>query len=540
MKINKKKIISGLILTSFLIQPLKASAYTKTETVFANLDYNGNLNKTVVNNHLSKLNKETIEDYTYLSQITNLNGEEKYQKDKEKLIWNASKEDIFYQGTTKKDLPITVDIEYFLNGKKTHPKKMLNKKGAIKIKIKLKNNSYDNSTNLHTPFVITSGIILDSTKDKNIEITNGEIEETGTRSIALALAAPGLYEDLKIEELKKLDEIELNYKTEKFTLNNIYLVATPKLLEKIDLKNLNKVNTLEKSLKTIEDNMNKLDEGAKSLTQGTMQLENGSNEITSNLNTLHQAIKRLDIGSNNLNDGLKKTITALETVKKSLENKDINASLTKVQTLINTNNSTISLLQNTNTSLKVNYDNYQLQNFQTDQDLINHFTNIGTDQNTINNLLTCKKTYEANLNIINLLTINNETLSKMTTSLQEISHTVESLLLELNKALYQLENGSSELSNGLKQIDIGLEKLYNGSLSLKDGTKNLRIGSNTLSNGLTTLNKEGINQLTKNSEKLTNYTNKTKELINLSKNYKGYSTTNSNKTSFIFKVKSIK
>lgn len=540
MKINKKKIISGLILTSFLIQPLKASAYTKTETVFANLDYNGNLNKTVVNNHLSKLNKETIEDYTYLSQITNLNGEEKYQKDKEKLIWNASKEDIFYQGTTKKDLPITVDIEYFLNGKKTHPKKMLNKKGAVKIKIKFKNNSYDNSTNLHTPFVITSGIILDSTKDKNIEITNGEIEETGTRSIALALAAPGLYEDLKIEELKNLDEIELNYKTEKFTLNNIYLVATPKLLEKIDLKNLNKVNTLEKSLKTIEENMNKLDEGAKSLTQGTMQLENGSNEITSNLNTLHQAIKRLDIGSNNLNDGLKKTITTLETVKKNLENKDINASLTKVQTLINTNNSTISLLQNTNISLKVNYDNYQLQNFQTDQDLINHFINIGTDQNTINNLLTCKKTYEANLNIINLLTINNETLSKMTTSLQEISHTVESLLLEINKALSQLENGSNELSNGLKQIDIGLEKLYNGSLSLKDGTKNLRIGTNTLSNGLTTLNKEGINQLTKNSKKLTNYTNKTKELINLSKNYKGYSTTNSNKTSFIFKVKSIK
>ena len=355
-----------------------------------------------------------------------------------------------------------------------------------------------------------------------------------------ALAAHGLYDELKIEELTCLDDITITYNTEKFTLNNIYFVATPKLLEKVDITNLNKVNNLDSSIKTIQENMDKIDEGAKSLNDGASKIDNGSREISTNLNTVLQAIKKLEVGSNTLNGGLKQTITSLENVKAMLENKDIAGSLANIETLITTNTNTIALLENTNSTLKVNYDTYQLSNFEADEELITYFTSIGLDQNTVGNLLTCKKTYEGNQNIIKLLTINTETLKAMTSSLQEIYQSVNTLIFELNKGLVKLESGSSEISNGLKQVSSGVEKLYGGSITLTEGTKDLKSGADTLSTGISTLNKEGINKLTESSNKLASYSNKVKELVKLSKDYKGYTSSNSNKTTFIYKVKSAK
>lgn len=534
------KLVSSIMLASLALQPISAYAYTKNETVFSNIDYNGTVIETTVNNHLSKLDNASIEDESLLEKIKNLNGSEEYKQEESKLIWNSNGKDIFYQGKSSEELPVTASIDYYLDGEKTTPKKMLNKKGQVTIKMSLKNNSYIPSKKLHTPFVVTAGIMLDQTKDTNIEITNGEVTETGTRSMALALAAPGLYEDLKIKELKSLDEIIINYDTEKFTLNNIYFVATPKVLSRVDITNLNKVNNLDSSIKTIQENMNKLDDGAKILNDGASKIDSGSREINASLNTALQAIKKLEAGSNSLNDGLKQTITSLENVKSMLEDKDIATSLENVKTLITTNENTIALLENTNEGLKINYETYNLKNFNTDEELITYFTNLGQDNYTINNLLTCKKTYEANQNIINLLSINTNTLKAMTSSLQEIYQSVNSLIFELNKGLSLLENGSSNISRGLKQLNSGVEKIYGGSSNLIAGTYNLKSGADNLSNGITTLNKEGINKLTESSSTLTNYSHKVKELVRLSKDYKGYSSSNSNKTTFIYKVKSAK
>lgn len=534
------KLVSSIMLASLALQPISTYAYTKNETVFSNINYNGTVIETTVNNHLSKLDNASIEDESLLKKIKNLNGSEEYKQEESKLIWNSNGKDIFYQGKSSEELPVTASIDYYLDGEKTTPKKMLNKKGKITIKLSFKNNSYIPTKKLHTPFVVSAGIMLDSTKDTNIEITNGEVTETGTRSMALALAAPGLYDDLKIKELKGLDEITITYTTEKFALNNIYFVATPKLLSKVDITNLNKVNTLDSSIKTIQENMNKIDDGAKTLNSGASKIDSGSRKLNSSLNTALQAIKKLEGGSNTLNNGLKQTIASLENAKKMLEDKDITTSLTNIETLISTNENTITLLEKTNLNLKTNYETYNLKSFNNDEELITYFTSLGLDQYTINNLLTCKKTYEGNQNIINLLTVNTNTLKVMTTSLQEIYQSLNSLIFELNKALSALEKGSNEISDGLKQLNTGIAKIYGGSSSLVEGTNSLKRGADDLSNGISTLNKEGINKLTDTSSNLTNYSNKVKELVRLSKEYKGFSASNSNKTTFIYKVKSAK
>ena len=105
-KINKNKLISSVLLLSLALQPITTFAYTKNETVYSNLNYNGTVKEITVNNHLSKLNKETVEDEAVLTKITNLNGEEKYKQENNRLIWDSTGKDIFYQGKAKEELQI--------------------------------------------------------------------------------------------------------------------------------------------------------------------------------------------------------------------------------------------------------------------------------------------------------------------------------------------------------------------------------------------------------------------------------------------------
>ena len=537
-KINK--MLSMVFLTSMVLNPVQALAYTKSETIYSNLDYNGKPITTVVNNHLSKLEKTSIEDQTLLQEITNLNGDEKYRLKNNKLTWEANGNDIFYQGKLEESSPISVQIEYYLNDKISSPKKMVGKKGKVTIKVKLENKAYDETQNLHTPFVVTLGTIFSNTENTNITVTNGEVVDTGTRSIVAALAAPGLYHDLKIDEFKTLDEIQIQYQTTSFSLQNIYLVATPKLLEKVDLSTFDQMSTLSNSMNTIQKNMDKLEAGAKEISKGATTLSSGSDEITKNLKTARNALTKLEDGSVAIDSGLSQILASLENAKAALKDKNITGSITNLSALKEANTSAIATLNATNTNLQETYMKYALNNFHTDQELITYFSNLNVDENTIQNLLTCKKTYEGNLSLITLLSTNNGAIDTMISSLQETATTIDTLITELSTAITKLEAGTKEITNGLKEVGDGIDKLYAGSSKLTEGSKTLESATTTLSNGTSTLNKVGINTLTNATNVLNNYSDITKKLVNLSKNYKGFASNNTDHTLFIYKVKSAK
>lgn len=539
-KLNKKKMINCALLLSLTLQPITTFAYSKSETVYSNLNYNGTVKETTVNNHLSKLNKETIEDEAILTKITNLNGDEKFKQENNRLIWDSNGKDIFYQGQTKEKLPISISIDYFLDGEKSTPKKMLNKKGKVTIKISLENNTYNKANNLHTPFVVTTGLILDSTKNTDIEITNGEVEETGTRSMAIALAAPGLYSDLGVEDLKNLDEITINYTTEKFTLNNIYFVATPKLLEKVDTTSLNKVNTLSSAINAIQENMDKLDNGAKSLNEASAKIDSGSNTITNSLNSALKGAEKLEIGSVSVDAGIEQIANALTLAKEELN-------ISSLTYLKNVNEQTASTLLNSlqtqglTTELVTLFNQFTLKSFglggtyddgvAANTALQNYLLNSPYQAQTAN-LMQLKNLYDVYL----LLKVDANAFNETAEKINYLSSQIDLLLAGLN----DLKAGATDLTEGIKTLKSGINSLYSGASTLTQGTKALQNGTDTLSEGITTLNKEGINKLTNTTKKVSDYTNTAKDLVNISKNYKGYASNNSDKTTFIYKVKSAK
>ena len=115
------KLISLSIITSFMLTPVSTFALTKNETVFSSLNTNGNISKTTITNHLKIKTTKELEDESELNDIINLNGNETFKQDKNILRWQTDGKDIYYQGTTKKSLPLDIKIKYFLDDKEQKP-----------------------------------------------------------------------------------------------------------------------------------------------------------------------------------------------------------------------------------------------------------------------------------------------------------------------------------------------------------------------------------------------------------------------------------
>lgn len=49
--------------------------------------------------------------------------------------------DIYYQGTSDKNLPVSMKVTYYLDGKEISPKKLVGKSGKVKIRYEYENHS---------------------------------------------------------------------------------------------------------------------------------------------------------------------------------------------------------------------------------------------------------------------------------------------------------------------------------------------------------------------------------------------------------------
>ncbi|MEI3529683.1 MAG: hypothetical protein V8Q75_01235 [Bacilli bacterium] len=539
-KVNKIFISALLVGLSF--QPLSVLALTKKETIYTNLDYTGSPYKSVVNNHLYVNSKDDINDQTELHDILNINGEEKFYLQGNSLKWENSGKDIVYQGTTKKDLPLTINATYYLNGKKFKANEILGKKGNITIKLSFTNNSYvyRDYQKLYTPMVATVGTIMNNKDNSNFSITNGKVIDTGTKNILVAIAAPGLYESTNLEEVKSLDETVITYDTTNFSLNDIYIIATPKLLSNEDFTIFGKVDYLSSSINSLKLNMDKVNDGARVLELGANSLADGMTEIVNNLKVALAAVDKLEVGSQTLDVSIKQIIATLDQTKKMLNDESFTSSIRQLQELKEQNDDAIINLSNANSSLEDVYNNNNLSDYHDIDSLISSLTDLGIEESTIQNLIVCKKTYEGNNNLISLLNANNIAISKTMESLTNLPNNIKMLIDNLNLVLTKVEVGTQSLNDGLNELKLGVDKLYNGSMVLKEGTNTLNSGIQNLSNGVTILNKEGISKLNSYANKLKMYSDKGRSLVELSQNYQGYTSNNATNTMFIYKMNSLK
>ena len=300
-----------------MMSAVPAFAYEKNETVYTKIDADGKITYQSVNEHITSNHKETINDYSDLSDIVNTSGNEKLKRDGKNMTWSSQGKDIIYTGKTENEMPINLNISYELDGKKIKPKDVKGQSGHVKLTFKYTNmmDHQYKGEKVYTPFMVMLSSTFKSADTKNLTVNTGKIINNGESELVVGLASPGLYDSFnKMDALKELDKVVIEYDTTNFNLKSIYSIATPKLLDADDLnKVFDKIDDSYGDVNKLKDATNALVEGSKTLAEGTKTYASKMKEATDaskklkteGTDKLTEGYKKIDDGISQLNDGTK-------------------------------------------------------------------------------------------------------------------------------------------------------------------------------------------------------------------------------------------
>ena len=306
---------------------LKDNDADKDESVYLISDANGNVNKTIVVDHLkNKDKKDTLEDASNLSDIENVKGKEKFTQSGDKLTWQAGGKDIYYQGTATEEPPVTQKVTYYLDGKEISPEDLAGKSGKVKIRFDYTNTtSYTETVNgekqtVSVPFAAITGLVLGDGFE-NIEVTNGKAEVSDSSSVVLGYALPGLKDSLGIKG-KDLDGdvnipeyMEMTADVENFSMP----AAMTFVVNASDYVSTDGIDTsdLDDMINDLKDASTQLQDGSKTLAEGTDTLADGLSTLQSKLGTFASGVGTLKSGLKTYTDGVSTLSGGLNTLGNS-------------------------------------------------------------------------------------------------------------------------------------------------------------------------------------------------------------------------------
>lgn len=293
---------------------LKDNDADKDESVYLISDANGNVNKTIVVDHLkNKDKKDTLEDASNLSDIENVKGKEKFTQSGDKLTWQAGGKDIYYQGTATEEPPVTQKVTYYLDGKEISPEDLAGKSGKVKIRFDYTNTtSYTETVNgekqtVSVPFAAVTGLVLGDGFE-NIEVTNGKAEVSDSSSVVLGYALPGLKDSLGIKDgdldgdVNIPEYVEMTADVENFSMP----AAMTFVVNASDYVSTDGIDTsdLDDMINDLKDASTQLQDGSKTLAEGTDTLADGLSTLQSKLGTFASGVGTLKSGLKTYTDGV--------------------------------------------------------------------------------------------------------------------------------------------------------------------------------------------------------------------------------------------
>ena len=465
-----------------------------------------------------------------LKNIMNISGDEDFTIDGNNITWNGN--NIFYQGKTDKALPVEVEITYKLNGEEISKDELKEKSGKVEITLNFKNNDSHTvnvngkTTTMYTPFVVTMGTILPVKGNDNFTITNGKVVNNGVNNIALALATPNLDESLGLSELSSMNNITISYETSSFKESTIYLVVTPKIIDKEDLKIFDNLDSLYSSISYLSSSSTKLVNGSKTLSDGMNTYNQKIVELANNISTLKLGTNLLAQKYGIINSGIEELGATFS---------DVNSLLAKVTSL----NSEITSLNTKFSNITSQSGNLTSIVTGTQEMLTNHIktlmqiANTTQDENTKNSILQEVASLKKQLQKLNLASLTNQ-VTDLNNSVIELNKEVAALtkkyeseiskLPAMSSKVEELVKGSEEFNskiNELNQKVTYLDSVISGTLVGK--TEELANGSKDLYTNLSKFDIEGIQKMNYYiNGKVKCLTTKLEKLVELGDNYETF------------------
>lgn len=311
-----KTIVCSLAITGLVLGNgafIQAEKVTKEESVYVSADADGTATKITVSDWLKNAGVNgTLNDRSDLKDITNVKGDETFEQSGDGLNWSAGSDDIYYQGTTDKELPVSVKISYKLDGTEMPAEEIAGKSGEVAITVsytnhrKVKKEIDGEKKELYTPFFMATGLILPTDKFSDVEIDHGKIINEGSNNIVVGFGVPGMAESLDIsgEVAEKLpEEFTVTADVTDFSMGNTITYASAGILSDLEVEDDDTLSDLEEDIERLVDSSEELVEGSGKLSDKMEELKDkfdeytdGEKELNTGINTLAKSGKKLSKG----------------------------------------------------------------------------------------------------------------------------------------------------------------------------------------------------------------------------------------------------
>ncbi len=293
---------------------VEAKEVDKDETVYVIADSTGKATSTIVSAWLRNPDgKEKLTDASDLKDITNVKGDETFTQKGSEITWDAAGSDIYYQGTTSKDTPVTEKITYFLDGKEVSPKEIAGKSGKVKIRFDYTNNEKTKASiagkeeEINVPFIVVSGMVLGD-NFTNVDVTNGKVISNGAGNMVVGIAMPGLKDSLNIKEedlsdnISIPDYVEVTADAEDFELDMTMSIVSSS--SSLNVDGAFDFSDLDSKIDDLTDAVDKLSDGSGDLADGLKKLNEKMPEFSNGLNDLQNGVRSYTDGAKTLADGI--------------------------------------------------------------------------------------------------------------------------------------------------------------------------------------------------------------------------------------------
>lgn len=293
----------------------------KTETVYSVLNSDGSISDTIVSSWLHDEDGiNNIKETLNLTDVKNIKSNEKPSKDGNTYTWNAKGNDVYYEGTGTKQLPVSVKLRYELDGQEMSAKDMEGKSGHLKLTISFTNN-YSEVKNINGksivihPSYLAGGMLNMSTGNfSNVKCESGKIVNDGTNEMLAFANIPGLNETFRSAGLDKVnnqlgisDDVTVEADVNNFDLGSIMVGMTNEIDLASELGDIGSVSELTDGIDQLMEADDQLIDGSKQLYDGTTQLKEQAAPLTGS----SDQVRQLSSGAIQLNDGVKALQTGI-------------------------------------------------------------------------------------------------------------------------------------------------------------------------------------------------------------------------------------
>ena len=280
-----KRILSILIVLSIIFSTsLYALAEaSKDETIYVSLKHDGRVEDLKIINriHGNSDEKYYIDygEYSYIKPL--IDGIDPIME-RDRVKWplkDLENRDIYYEGTVSKDLPMAIDIRYFLDGKEVTGEELAGKSGDFRMSI-----SIEDEANLSTQIQVP----LDVDVFSEMRVDNGTISVVGKTMMVVFTYLPVLGDGQFTLEAKGRD----------IELDSIMITSTNS-----ELPFLDELDEFSSGVDELADAFDRLADGSNELNRGTLKLRDGLKELDGGIGEFETGFRKMNSQTGQISKG---------------------------------------------------------------------------------------------------------------------------------------------------------------------------------------------------------------------------------------------